>query len=206
MPRQSAVARFENLGQQGLGLAVPLRADHPPVLGFDPRLAGHDLAGQHQHPLQHVERFEAGDHAGDRMLLGQRPVGLGADHRRDVGRAEVAVDLEFRIVGQHRHRCRHGLVGAQDQEVGQPLAPGVDHRPGDGRRGGFEADPEKDHALLGMFLGQGHRVEGRVDHLMLAPAACSRIRLLLEPGTRTMSPKVAMIVSGRRARATAWST
>ena len=39
-----------------------------------------------------------------------------------------------------------------------------------------------------------------------APCAFSRSRLELEPGTRTMSPKVATMVPGRRARATAWST
>ncbi len=106
----AGIAGFENLVEYLAGLVVAVRLDHPAVLGFNPGLSGNHLAGQHQDPLQNVQRFKTGDHTGNPESLCQRPIGVGTDNGRDMSRAEVAVNLKLRVACQGRHGRGHRLV------------------------------------------------------------------------------------------------
>jgi hypothetical protein len=55
-------------------------------------------------------------------------------------------------------------VRDENGEVFQALPRRLINRQGGGRRGGFKADPEKDHLFCRVFLCQFQRVQGRIDH------------------------------------------
>ena len=73
-----------------------------------------------------------------------------------------------------------------------------------GRRG-LEADREEHHLAVGVLLGQLDRVQRRVDHAHVPAGRLDAQQVVLEPGTRSMSPKEVKITSGRRAMAMALS-
>ena len=105
-----------------------------------------------------------------------------------------------------RDRRGHQHVRDQQREVGDALLPGHLHGHRVGRRRGLEADAEEDDLLVGVLLGDPHRVQR-------ASRRCARRRRALltrnrspsEPGTRIMSPNEQKMTSGRAAIASARS-
>ena len=61
--------------------------------------------------------------------------------------------------------------------------------------------PTKTICLSGFSWARRSASRGEYTISTARPAACSASRLEEEPGTRVMSPKVAMVTSGTRARA-----
>ena len=119
--------------------------------------------------MQNIQWFEAGDHAGDPECIDQRLVGVGADNCRDMGRAEIAVDLKLRISGKNCHRCGHGLVRTENVKVLQLLFLCGQYGPGDCWRRGFEADPKEDHVAGRVVLGKSDGIEWGVDDFDVGP-------------------------------------
>ena len=118
----------------------------------------------HLDRLQDVEGLEAGDHhrlavrARDEL---ERP---GADHGRDVARADEAVEPQVRRVEQRAQRRHDRHVAAQAAEVADALRLRPAQRERGRGRGGLEADGEEHDLAPGIRLGDPQRVERRVDH------------------------------------------
>ncbi len=158
-PRHAPSAGANACSSSPAGSGVALRGHHPAVgvLHLGPPVGA--LAKEEQDHPQEVHRLEAGHHAGDAVLLGQRAVGVGADDRGHVSRAEEAADADVRRYGREGpHRRRHHFVVAEDREVGDAagcrLEQGRRHRGG----GGLEAHAQEDDSPLGFASGRwpGH--------------------------------------------------
>ncbi len=153
------IAGFKNLSQQGLGLEVTFGLDDPAVFTFNPCLAGQNLLHQHLNPAQHIQGLEPGHHTGHCIEFGQGAVGIRTDHRADMGRAEIAIDLKFGITGQGRHGCRHGFMCAEDKKVLQTTLLGGEQAAGHGRCRGFKPDAKKDQGFVRIFFGNGNGIK-----------------------------------------------
>ena len=137
------------------------------------------LAHDHGDALQHVDRLEPGDHAGDAVLLRQELEGGGAGNGGHVTGQDERVELERRVVDQLFQGAGHVLVRGKHAEVAKSHGRGAFDGHGHQRRGGFEADAHEDDLTLGVLLGQRERIERAVADF----DAASR-RLLLEQARR----------------------
>ena len=90
-PRQSKCCAAQDTSATSFCLAVAVAADRAREFVLDAALSGVDLAHEHAHGLQHVERLEAGDDDRLRVFGGEVFVRAAADHGRDVRRADEAV-------------------------------------------------------------------------------------------------------------------
>ena len=72
-------------------------------------------------------------------------------------------------------------MGGQDRKVGRFALRGRAYGRSDGWSGGFESDPQEDHFLPGIFLGQFKGVEGGVNHPDIGPAPFLPLKGRLTP-------------------------
>ena len=157
------VAGGKDLGNQSLGLGIALLLDIAAVLVFHCAGRCTELLEQHADPLQDIERLKAGDDTANPVLFGQRAIGIDADDGADIGWAEIAVDLQFLVGCQRRHRFRHGLVGTEHGKVRQIQSLGLNDGTGNCRCCRFKADAEEDDLPLRVVLGQLDRIQWRID-------------------------------------------
>ena len=90
--------------------------------------------------------------------------GPRADDRRDVARADEAVEPQVGRVEQRAQRRHDRHVAAHAAEVGDALGLRALERQRGRGRGRLEADREEDDLAVGVLLGDPQRVERRVDH------------------------------------------
>ena len=157
-------AQLEDLGHRREGGPVALVGDDARVLVLDLAAAVAQLAQDHLHRLEQVERLEARDH--DRAaVVGrdelERPA---ADDGRDVAGADEAVEPEVWRLEQRPQRRHDRDVVAHAREVAQSLRLRPFQRQCGRRRSRLEADGEEHDLAVGVLLGDPHRVERRVDH------------------------------------------
>ena len=139
---------------------------------------------------------------------GDEVVGARADHRRDVARRDEAVELQAGRVEDRAQRRRDRARGCRRRRsCAIPLGAGAQQRDRRRRRGRLEADREEDDLAVGVARGRARarraasRPSARRRRAPSPRAASPR-----PPGTRSMSPKVVKITSGRSASAIASST
>ena len=137
------------------------------------------LAHDHGDALQHVNRLEARDHAGDAVFLRQKLEGGGTGDGGHVAGQDERVELKRRVVDQLLQGAGHVLMRGEHAEVAKSHGRGALDGHGHQRRGGFEADAHENDLTLGVLLGQRERVEGAVADF----DAASR-RLFLEQARR----------------------
>ena len=149
---------------QGLGLAVAGAADGAGERGFHLVATLTLLLQQHQDGLQHVQGLETGDDDGLAVALGDGLEGCTADDGRHVAGADEAINgYRGRPLEDGLHGGGREHVVTQHREVAQPLRLCLQHRDRRGRGGGFEANGQEHHLLLGVFTGQGQGLQRRGD-------------------------------------------
>ena len=161
------------------------------------------------HPgrLQHVQRLEARDHQWPLVMVGDEPVGPRADHHAHMAGPQESIELQLRAVEDRLDGRDDGDVIAEQREIVDALALGLENgERGRGHRR-LEAEPEEYDLLLGIAVApaRAHRAANRPcarRHLRLLPATGSSS----SPGTRMASPKVVKITPGVSASATQSST
>ena len=121
-------------------------------------IRGSRQAHEHEQRLQHVARLEPGDHAGDAVVAREELVaGRPGDHAHVPGQQEPA-DGRLAQVEQRAQRQRHGLVQAEEAEVGEAGGARLEQRRRRGRRGGLEADAGEDDLPVRLGGGDAHGV------------------------------------------------
>ena len=123
------------------------------------------LPHEHGDALKHVDRLKSGDHAGNAVFLRQETVRLGADDGAHMTGEDERVELERGVAHEQLQRAGHVLVRREHGEVGKPHCLCALDGHGHKRRRRLEANAHEDDLPFGMSLGEGERIEGRVDDL-----------------------------------------
>ena len=157
-------AQFHDLVDHLEGLEVAVPGDDPRVLVLHLAAAVPELDHELVDGGEDVEGLEAGAHERLVVVAGDELVGLAADDRRDVARAEETVEAHVGGVEDRLDGGDDRDVVAEDGEVLEAVRGGAQHRHGGRGRRRLEADGHEDHLLVRVLPGDLERVEGGVDH------------------------------------------
>ena len=173
-----------------VGDAAPVRA----VLdgGGPPATTKLDEPGD---ALEHVDRLEPGDNAWDGELVHQKAIRGEPRDGGDVAGEDEAVRWRSRgSLAMARSAAGVVLCTQKTEKLASSRAGRLEDARRDGGRGGLKAHTHEDDLALGVCRRKLHGVERRVGPRVRPRRRPSRRRAKrLEPGTRIISPKVAMM-------------
>ena len=166
--------QLEHLRHQGLRLEIAVVRNAAGELILHLRPAVVQLAHQHAHGLQHVERLEAGDHHRPLVFLCEKIVGTAADDGAHVRRADESVDAHGTQLA-HVGRIENALDGrgcehmvAKHAEVPEPQGFRLPDRDRGRRRGSLKSDGEENDLPVGIVLRDVDGLGAGINHADVA--------------------------------------
>ena len=182
MPRQARSVTSKTSLKQLLRGPIALEGDDAAVGVLDFVTAAFELHHRAANAIEQIERLKAGDHDGDAVLLGQRRILPVAHHAAHVAGQQKGLHLVAGRLHDGLDRRRNQNVRNEQREILQPAALGQVHAHGVGRGGGFKADAEENHLLVGILDGEFNGVQRRIDDAHVAAAALDLEEVALGAG------------------------
>ncbi len=153
------LAQLEDLVDRLQARPVAAGRYHTRILVLDLAATLRQLLDHHPQGLQDIQRFKAGDYDRLGVGLGDEAERRLADHHADVTGREEGVQLHVGRVQDGLDGRHRGDVIAEQREVVDAFAFGLQHRHGGTRHRGLEAEAEEDHLAIGVLARQTEGVQ-----------------------------------------------